>query len=293
MYNSFSYKLIEMEFFETDDTFFKSLKDVVNRETFECTHEHMIEDGGMRVCMHCGIEDKILDYSPEWRHFDATNPNPSRCSCARPQVSTIDKQLDCLKTITLTTEIKRAVENKYHRVTSGKTMRGTARRGIIAACVMFALREIGNIHTADQIREMFDLDKKSLSAGMSRYFESFPEDRIKHIHPQDLIYGVCTKIQIPHSHLPEIMKLMKMLEKCSRTMMHSNPQSVTAAIVYLYLCMNLELKESLGITRTKFATKVNLSDITVSKLAKEAKDHVEKINPEKKITISDVKPKKR
>jgi transcription initiation factor TFIIIB Brf1 subunit/transcription initiation factor TFIIB len=204
-----------------------------------------------------------------------------------------------LKTIKLTEEIKKAAEEKYKEVAQGKTMRGTARRGIIAACVFWALREIGDIRTADQIRQLFDLTKKSFQAGLSKYLEAFPDDRTKHTRPEDLVYGVMNRIQLPSAHLTSILKLMKLLSRCSRTMVHSSPQSVTAAVVYLYLCMHSELKESLGITKTRFATKVALSDITVTKLAKEAKEYLEQLPSESKddwdckaIVISDVKPRK-
>jgi hypothetical protein len=41
-------------------------------------------------------------------------------------------------------------------------------------------------------------------------------------------------------------------------------------VLYLYICITPGLKTGLGITKTKFAKDVKLSDITITKLVKKA-----------------------
>lgn len=251
-----------------DERFIGALHHAMDAKIAECPHTDVVEESGVLLCMMCGCEQKVLDYSPEWRNYDNTT-NTSRCTYARKTVSTIDKLLDSLN-LSCSEEQKRSTEEKYALVADGKTLRGTARRAIIAACFMYTLRESGDYRAVPQICELFNLTKKSLCTGISRFVETFPETRISPIRPEHLANGIVTKLKIPYSHLSSIIKLITLLSKCSRVMMHSSPQSVTAAIIYLYLCMNPELKETLGLTKAKFAEQVGLSDITVTKLAKEA-----------------------
>ena len=78
------------------------------------------------------------------------------------------------------------------------------------------------------------------------------------------------RTDINFSHLRRINKLCHYLENRSALLNRSNPQSVAAAIVYLYLCLEPEYKEKLGMSKIKFAHIVNLSDITITKLGKES-----------------------
>ena len=109
-----------------------------------------------------------------------------------------------------------------------------------------------------------------MSSGLRKYYEKFPEDRTKHIQPEDLIRRILVLTNIPLNNYRKIVHIAKYLENSSRLLNHSSPQSVASAIVYLYLCMNPELKESLSLSKTKFAELAKLSDITVTKLVKEA-----------------------
>ena len=67
---------------------------------------------------------------------------------------------------------------------------------------------------------------------------------------------------------PSIFKIAKGLEGVDTCLNRSSPQSVASAIVYFYLCLFPKLKTELGLTKTKFAKDVKLSDITISKLVK-------------------------
>ena len=66
----------------------------------------------------------------------------------------------------------------------------------------------------------------------------------------------------------------------------SNPQSVAAAIVWLYLCLNPEVKAEHHLSKSLYAKRVSLSEITISKLAKES---LKKLQENPDFTVKDIK----
>jgi hypothetical protein len=114
------------------------------------------------------------------------------------------------------------------------------------------------------------LSKKDMSAGLTKYYEKFPEDRTTHVKPENLIRRIISLAEIDNEHYRPILALTKYLDGTSSLLNRSNTQSVAAAIVYLYLCINPDYKQTAGLTKIVFAKKIKLSDITIIKLAKEA-----------------------
>jgi transcription initiation factor TFIIIB Brf1 subunit/transcription initiation factor TFIIB len=166
--------------------------------------------------------------------------------------------------------IRKRVESKYMKIVGNETVRGKGRKAIVAACLFYVYPEFGEYRTSDYIRGLFELDKKNMSAGLSRYYEVFPEARNLEIRPVDLIRWILTLTGIKISHYRKIVKIAQYLEGSSQLLERSSPQSVASAIVYFYLCLHPKYKHELGLTKNRFADKTMLSDITVGKLVKEA-----------------------
>jgi transcription initiation factor TFIIIB Brf1 subunit/transcription initiation factor TFIIB len=136
---------------------------------------------------------------------------------------------------------------------------------------MYIYRWEGINCTADEIRALFDLTKQEMSVGLTHYHATFPEDRTKHLNPQDLIKRVMTRMKISYAkHYRHILRIARCLDRTDRTLIRSNPASVAAAIVYFYICLTPKLKKQIGFTKTKFARQMKLSDITITKLVKQA-----------------------
>lgn len=266
------------DMFGSDDVFFKDLKYAVEAEgELVCDHSEIIEDLGVRICTKCGKEQPILDYSQEWRCYGDLNNTGVRCSyIGQKQLKSLDKLLDSLPA-QIPESLRRKTEEKYNIVVGNRTMRGAARRSLVAACLLYAMRETGDIRTTDDIRLIFGLTKKSIFSGLTKYYEAFPKDRVKHITAFDILYRIMIQVGIPLEHYPKILQLMRFTYKCTTSMLHSSPQSISAAITFIYICMNPDLKETLGITKSKFAEKVSLSDITVTKLAKETREYLKNL----------------
>ena len=242
----------------------------------ECPHTNYSEIDGTSVCDECGCEVKTLDFQPEWRFYGASDSrntgDPSRCH--RTKESTrggIDKVFQDHKLTQIPQAIRKKTEVKYKKMVGPDTVRGKGRRARVAACLMYVYRDEGINYTADEVRGMFDLTKQEMSVGLTHYHATFPEDRVKHLNPQDLIQRVMTRMKINRAkHYRYVLRIARCLDKTDRTLIRSNPASVAAAIVYFYICLTPTLKKQIGFTKTKFARQMKLSDITITKLVKQA-----------------------
>lgn len=241
----------------------------------ECEHISSFEDLGVTICKDCGCEIILLDFQPEWRFYGMSDnrntKDPSRCH--RSKESTrggIDKVFIDAKLGHLPLSIRKATEIKYKAIVGDETVRGRGRKSIVAACLMYAYRDEGDIRTSDEIRVMFSLTKQEMSSGLSRYHARFPEDRVKTIKPLDLIRRVMHLTKVGMSHYKNICLIARCLEKVDATLNRSSPQAVASAIVCLYLYLTPELRESMGFTKSQFASDAGLSDITILKLVKKA-----------------------
>lgn len=244
-------------------------------EEFDCEHKSVFEADGLNICKDCGCEVERLDFQPEWRFYGASDNRSSRdpSRCHRSKESTrggIDKVFQDAKLGHLPASIRKKTEVKYKTIVGDETVRGTGRKAIVAACLLYTFREEGDVRTADEVGSMFGLSKQDMSFGLTKYHTAFPESRTANIKPSDLIRRIMYLAKIEMTHYKNILRISKCLEKVDTTLNRSSPQSVASAIVYLYICLTPEIKKNLGITKTKFSRDVSLSDITIAKLVKKA-----------------------
>ncbi len=239
----------------------------------ECKHESKYEDdSGMMICTICKTEFEDLNFEQEWKYYNDTNfdgKDPSRCHKTR----TIGKNLGDVFAETgwePSPAIKAGIQIKYNEIVKGDTVRGKKRKAIIAVCLFYVSVAHGEYRTSDYIRKLFKLSKKEMSSGFTTYHENFPESRTHEIKPSHLIKWILSLVGIPDEHYRKIKIITTYMEDASILLKRSSPQSVASAVVYFYLCINPQLKDSLKLTKNKFAEKVLLSDITVTKLVKEA-----------------------
>lgn len=241
----------------------------------DCTHEVCFDADGLNICKECGCEVESLDFQPEWRFYGSSDnrnaKDPSRChSSAESNRGGIDDVFTAAKLNHLSLAIRKKTEAKYRQIVGKETLRGKGRKSTVAACLLFTFRDEGDVRTSDDIRKLFELKKQEMSEGLTKYLAVFPNDRLQHIKPSDLIRRIMHQTKIDFRFYKYVLRMAKALEKVDYTLNHSSPQSVASAIVYLYLCLTPSVKENLGLTKTKFAREVGLSDITISKLVKKA-----------------------
>jgi len=248
----------------------KCTKEVI--EDGNCSHENYFVESGRNICRSCGCETEILNFDPEWRYYsDQRNGDPSRCHQSKKNdQKSIDKVFVDCKLEHIPLSIRKATEERYRKLVGNQTVRGKGRKARVAACLMFTLRKNGEIRTAEEVRLMFGLDKQAMSEGIHQYYSKFPEDLTETIRPADLVWRVMKKVGLENKHLPSVILIANTLESTDEILIRSNPQSVAAAIVFLYLCLFPRIKRKLGLSRTQFAIKAEISDITITKLVKRA-----------------------
>ena len=240
-----------------------------------CFHKNTYEDdNGLIVCRDCGIESEMFDFKPEWRYYGSSDnkitKDPSRCrNKSRSNSRGIDKVFEDSR-IEIPEAVKAQINVKYNKVIGPNVARGRCRKGIIAACWFHVYREFGYYRTTDYIGSLFNLTKKNMSDGLTAYYEAFPEDRTAHTTAENLLEWILSLTGINKVHYRKIVAIARYLDNSSRLLKRSSPQSVATAVVYFYLCLNPQYKADLGLTKSKFAEKARLSDITVTKLVKEA-----------------------
>ena len=248
--------------------------EITTKQPEKCPHENTYEgDNGLHLCKDCNQEIEIFNFEPEWRYYhgsdNRSSKDPARCHRGRAPGKSLSKMFEELK-IDVPDAIKAQVESKYNKVVGNNTVRGKGRKSIVAACLFYTYREFGEYRTSDYVRNLFKLTKKNMSDGLSDYYTAFPEARTEHTTPENLLRWIFTLTGVDQSHYRKVVQISRYLENSSRLLERSSPQSVASAIVYFYLCLFPEHKFELGLTKNKFAEKALLSDITVTKLVREA-----------------------
>lgn len=242
-----------------------------------CLHECIRKDESGTVCTQCGQVLETLDFTQEWRYYGAADSrsarDPSRCSRGRGNIkgARVKKVFDT-HNIVVSTAMLSIVEDKYIKILEfhgSKVLRGQGRKAIVANCLFHAYQENGEYRTAIYIRNMFGLKQKNMSHGATKYYGAFPEDCVSHITPEKLLPWIMKLVGVDTSHYRRIVAITRYITAASKLVERSNPQSVAAAVIFFYLCLHPAYKAELGLTKSAFSKKANLSDITVTKLVRE------------------------
>ena len=239
----------------------------------ECDHENVVEDNFTVTCIDCGTEFETMDYRPEWRNYNkdgCQSQDLARCHSTKTATSRIRKLLDSML---VPEAVARIAEEKCMKIVGDDTIRGDKSKAIVAASLLHAYRQKGIMYTNSEICTKFTphLTKKIMSQGLSLYYITFPDDRVVEFKLTDLMPKMVKTLGIEDCS-DDILQLFETLDGTSPLLNRSKPRSVAAAIIFYYLCSNPEKKAILGLTKAGFAGKVGISDITLSKLARECRN---------------------
>jgi transcription initiation factor TFIIIB Brf1 subunit/transcription initiation factor TFIIB len=229
----------------------------------KCKHENNIKsEAGINMCADCGKEIDTFD-SQSWN-----NHNEGGKSKRKPMKNS-QKNIGNIFPVEILPAIIERVTAKFNvviAVNENKLFRGKGRKGIIGACLFYVYQDVGEFRTLAHIKDLLGLSQKDMSNGLTQYYIAYPEDRTRYISSEKLIPWIMKLNGIEQFHYPKIMAISEYMSSSSELIERSNPQSVAASIVYLYLCLYPKYKEKYGLTKTVFANKSSLSDITISKL---------------------------
>ena len=253
-----------MSFEDMEDYF---LEEPVN----DCTHPDFTSNNGVNVCNTCFCEITILEHDAEWKNVRCHTKNPKK-----GDIKTVFTECKIPNGVVNKAMIERA-EEKYKKIVKDDTARGDKRKGIVAACLYYVFSEMGQIKTMKDLENLFNLKRDKITDGMYEYHVAFPESRIQHVRPENLISELVKKVGITRQGvISEIMQISKNIENRNLIINRSAPQSVAPAVIFFYLCLNPEYKKSIGYTKKSFASKVELSEITLTRIVKKIAEIYEK-----------------
>lgn len=243
-------------------------KIVVSSSTNDiCVHENITTTlEGNEICTSCGLLiDTITNFDQEWRYYGSSDTkyssDPSRVQYRKEVEKGILKELDKY-------DVPQCICNRanilYNEVTKGHIKRGRSRLAIIFACVFNAYIEMNDSKTSEELRDMFNLERREASRALT-FFKTHHASRSSlYISSYYFIPMILNKFKADPSHEENIKRIYKYLEKKDISKINgSNPKSISAGLVYYYLININKI-----IDPDTFSKIVGLSKITILKISK-------------------------
>jgi transcription initiation factor TFIIIB Brf1 subunit/transcription initiation factor TFIIB len=236
-----------------------------------CTHPSITEGtNGIVICSHCFVEiEETISFEPEWNNYTASSrssKDPSRCYRRKTSAPKGIKGFFDSHNIKIDKATIARIERKYAAIVSKNGNKAECRGGIIAACLFKDFRNSGNTRTTDYIMNICGITRKEMSKGLLKYYACFTEESNDYIQPEDLLPWLMSIIGIDKKYYQTLLELTRSLVNINPVLKRSTPQSVASSIIYFFLCINPTYKKSLGINKTTFAKKSELSDVTITRL---------------------------
>jgi len=260
--------------FELYEKFFSEYKNndintVENKKQDNCDHLDVIDENGLVMCTDCGLEiSRTIQRDKEWRYYGQSDTkhssDPNRVQKRKTEERTIFKDVE---TMDFSDKIVSHANKIYIQVTKGHIFRGNSRKAIIFACIFHSFKLSGKPQTHDRLITIFGLTRKIGLKGLKHVSLHAPKTsdiRTTYITPINLVDEIMDKFKASPEQKTEVYVLYEKIKNKSSRLNRSRPQSTAAALVYYWI-----LSKNKDITLKEFTEKVNLSELTVNKLATE------------------------
>uniref|UniRef100_A0A6C0C6D4 Cyclin-like domain-containing protein n=1 Tax=viral metagenome TaxID=1070528 RepID=A0A6C0C6D4_9ZZZZ len=175
---------------------------------------------------------------------------------------------DCCKRHGINDKIVGEAKSIYKHICEKKISRGSNRKGIIAACVFMASKNVGNPRSSKEISKVFDCDSKVITKGIKSVNEILRihklGDRVnkERVEYSDLITRFCNNINIEPKQIDEIHLLAKnLLKKYKSELSSCTPSSLSASFIYYYIYLN-----KLKISKKDLSENTHISIVTIQKI---------------------------
>ena len=237
----------------------------------ECKHANVVDENGIVCCTDCGIEmEKHIYQDKEWRYYGQSDnkrtADPNRVHLRKIEERNIFKDVEGMgfsdKIVYLANQI-------YLQVTNGSIFRGTSRKALIFACIFHSLKASGRPQSHEKLIQIFDLSRKAALRGLKYVNLNVPKDSVIHttyITPIDLIRDIMDKFNASDAQRAEVCTLYEKIKNKSSRINRARPQSIACVTVWLFIMLNPKI----NITLKEFASKTELSELTIKKLTREA-----------------------
>lgn len=244
-------------------------------ETSLCKHSNIIDENGIVCCVDCGIEmEKSIYQEKEWRYYGQADnkrmSDPNRVHLRKMEERNIFKDVENMgfsdKIVSLANQI-------YIQVTKGKIFRGNSRKAIIFASIYHSFKVQDKPQPHENLIKIFKLDRKNALKGLKHVNLNIPRDSIIHttyITPINLVEDIMDKFYATPEHKKEVRQLYEKIANKSSKINRSRPQSIAAGLVFFWICY-----KGLDISIKDFASKTDLSELTINKISREISDILE------------------
>ena len=267
--------LIEEENYDTLLQEELKIEDYKNVDITEiCLHQNTTFNNGVESCSDCGVElYKELSFEAEWRYYGDNDSkhisDPSRCHLRKTEEKSIYKDLEKYE---LPIDIKQEINNRYMIITKNLIKRGNIRKSYIFGCWYNVFKDMGKPLNFDTLCKTIDISKKEASKGLKFY--SIEKSKIlltkEQLHKKSLstlIPDIMVKFNADEQHISKVTDLYTKIENRSKLLNRSYPRSVIASLIFYYFRLvggNIDI--------IKYSKMVDLSDITINKIAKNISD---------------------
>ena len=247
----------------------KAKKPGIKSRKLICKHINVSDDNGIVTCLDCNQQlEKNIFHDKEWRFFgyndNKRTTDPNRVHIRKNEERNIIADVANMgfsdKIITIANKI-------YIDVTKGKISRGNTRKSLVFACVFHAYKIHGKSISHEKLIDIFQLNRKSALRGLRDVSLNASKDSDIHttyITPLNIIEDIMDKFKVTEKHREEVKELYEKVKNKSSKINRSRPQSIASSIIYFWICLN-----DIDISLKNFAKKVDLSELTISKLSKE------------------------
>lgn len=241
-----------------------------------CEHSNTILDSGTVYCSECGKEmTKNVIFEKEWRFYGQSDykrtSDPNRVQARKIDERNIFRDVENMG---FSDKIVSVANSLYCDVTKGQIYRGNSRKSIVFACIFHAFKLSGKPQTHDKLIKIFDLNRKNGLKGLKHVILNAPKDSKIHttyITPINLVEDLMDKFSATDDQKREVSDLYIKIKNKSSKLNRARPQSVASGLTFYWVC-----KKGIDISIKDFAKKADLSELTISKTAKEISDLLDK-----------------
>ena len=234
-----------------------------------CEHTNVCEDNGFISCSDCGIEmNKNIYQDKEWRYYGQSDnkrtSDPNRVHIRKMEDRNIFKDVENMG---FSDKIVHHANQIYLQVTDGQIYRGGSRKSLIFASVFYSYRVNKIPQTHEKLLATFEISRKSALKGLKQVSLKTPKDSKLHttyITPINLVDEIMDKFSATPQQKAEVANLYEKIKNKSSTINRSRPQSIACGVIFAWICM-----KNLDISIKEFASKTNLSELTILKIARD------------------------
>jgi len=158
-------------------------------ELFECTHDTTINDGGVEVCLLCGLE--LTDTYT----FFSNGIKLKEC-VGKLCYDAVDYG-QCLKFLDDELDVKSEVIHTFDTIVgSRKNIHQAQKTGIMAACAYYVCVDMNAVRMTEEIVDHFKITMKRLASGCRVLYEHFPRFRCLDPSPSAYLTSVLRYVNI-------------------------------------------------------------------------------------------------